>query len=40
MVTNGVIGGGTDGGGGIGTDVLPDALTWLIRELRLQTKDW
>ena len=40
MIIKAIIGGGPDGGGGIGTDDLPDALTWLIRELRSCTKDW
>ena len=40
VVTKGVIGGGPDGGGGIENNELPDALTWLISDLRLRTKDW
>ena len=36
----GKIGGGPNGGGGIFTNKLPDALTLLIHELRLCTKDF
>ena len=36
----GKIGGGPNGGGGIFTNKLPDALTFLIHELRLCTKDF
>ena len=35
----GVIGGVPGVGVGIGTNELPDALTWMIRKLRLYTKD-
>ena len=40
VITKGVTGGGPGGGGGIGINQLLDALTWMIRELRLCTKDW
>ena len=40
VVTKDGICGGTDGGGGIETNELPDAPTWMICELRLCTKDW
>ena len=40
MIINGGIGGGPDGRGVIGTNDLPDALTWMICELGLLTKDW
>ena len=40
VVTKGVFDGGTNGGVGIGTNELPDALTWMIAKLRLCTKDW
>ena len=40
VTKKGGIGGGTDGGGVIGTNMLPNALTWLIHELGLCTKDW
>ena len=40
VITKGGIGGGPYGGGGIGTNELPDALTWLIHELRSFKKDW
>ena len=40
VITKGGIGGGIDGVGGIGTNELPDALTWLIHELRLCKKYW
>ena len=40
MITKGGIGGFPDVGGGVWNNELPDALTWLIRELRLRTKDW
>ena len=39
LCTKGEIYGGPDGGGVIGTNELQDALTWLIQELRLCTKD-
>ena len=38
VFTKGRIGGGHDGGGDIGTIELPDALTWMIHELRLCKK--
>ena len=36
--TKGVIGGGSDCGGGIGTNELSESLSWLIHLLRLCTK--
>ena len=40
VITNGEIGGGNDGGVGIGTNELPDAPTFMIRQLMLCAKDW
>ena len=40
VVTKGGFDGGNNGGVGIGTNELPDALTWMILELRFFTKDW
>ena len=40
VYTNDVIGGVPDGGGGIGTNELPDAITLMICELRLCTEFW
>ena len=40
VFTKGEICGGPDGGGYSGTIELPDAITWLIRELRLFINDW
>ena len=40
VVTKGVIGGGPGGGGGIGTNELPVAITLMICKLRLCTEVW
>ena len=40
VITKGRIGEDPDGGGGIGTNELSDALDGMIHKLRLCAKDW